>query len=107
MPSIKIANQGTSANALTGLKAAKISRPSLVSMFCAAVTVTDTVGFSIGDREILVQTVGNPNLETTDVVDAGGRDQMVFSEPAEAGEELFMPVTVTTAVGLLVVVDEL
>ena len=107
MPSIKIANQATSANALTGLKAAKISRPSLVSMWCAAVTVTDTVGFSIGDRELLVQTVGNPNIEVAADIVSVNTDQMVFSEPAEAGEELFMPVTTGTAVGLLVVVDEL
>jgi len=105
MPSIKIANQVTSANALTGLKFVKLSKPSLISVWLAAVTVTDTVGLSLADREVL--NAANPNIESSaDVVDTG-RDQVVFAEPGDAGEELFMPVTATTAVGILILIDEL
>jgi len=105
MPSIKIANQATAANALNGLKFSKLAGPALISVWLAAVTVTDTVGLSIGDREIL--NAGNPNIEASaDVVDTS-RDQVLFAEPAEGGEELFMPVVATTAVGILVLIDEL
>lgn len=105
MPSIKVANQVTSANALTGLKFVKLAGPSLISLFVAAVTVTDTVGLSLGDREVL--NAANPNLEiSADVVDTG-RDQILYAEPGAAGEEIFMPVTATTAVGFLIVIDEL
>jgi len=105
MPSIKVANQVTAANALTGLKFVKLSGPTLVSLFVAAVTVTDTVGFSLADREVL--NAANPNIEiSADVVDTG-RDQILFAEPGARGEEMFMPVVATTAVGFLVVIDEL
>jgi len=104
MPSIKVANQVTAANALNGLLFQKLVGPALISFWCAAVTVTDTVGFSIGDREVL--RLANPNIEiSADVVDTS-RDQILFAEPAEAGD-LFMPVTATTAVGFLVLIDEL
>jgi len=105
MPSIKLANIATTANALTGLKFVKLLRPALVSLWLAAVTVTDTVDFSFTDREVLRG--ANPNIETSaDVVDTG-RDQVLFAEPADPGEELFMPVTATTAVGALILIDEL
>jgi len=103
MPSIKVANQVTAANALNGLKFSKLLGPALISMWCAAVTVTDTVGFSIGDREVLL--AANPNIEASaDVVDTS-RDQILFAEPAEAGD-LFMPVVAGTAVGFLILIDD-
>jgi len=105
MPSIKIANQATAANALNGLKFAKLGRAALISLWLSAVTVTDTVSFSVGIREVLV--LANPNIEiSADVVDSG-RDAVLFAEPAEAGAELFMPVVATTAVGILAYIDEL
>ena len=105
MSSIKVANQVTAANALTGLKFVKLLRPSLISLWAAAVTVTDTIGFSLGDREIL--NAANSNLEASaDVVDTG-RDQILYAEPGDPGEELFMPVVAGTAVGFLILIDEL
>jgi len=105
MPSIKVSNQATAANALNGLKFAKLATASLISMAMSGVTSTDTIGLSVGDREIL--NAGAPSIEiSADVVD-WGRDQVLFAEPAAAGEELFMPVVATTAVNFLVVIDEL
>ena len=105
MPSIKVANQATAANALNGLKFVKLAVDSLISLWASAVTVTDVIGLSVGDREVL--NAANPNIEiSADVVDTN-RDQILFAEPAAAGEELFMPTTSTTAVGFLVLIDEL
>lgn len=104
MPSIKVSNQATNANALTGLNFVKMVRAALISVWFSAVTVTDTASLSIGSSQVLVD--ANPNIEiSADVVD-DSRDQVVFAEPAEVGEELFMPVTATTAVNFLVLVDE-
>lgn len=104
MPSIKVANQATAPNALNGLKFVKLSGPALISLWASAVTVTDIIGLSVGDREVL--NAAAPNIEiSADVVDTS-RDQILFAEPAEGGEELFMPVTATTAVGFLVLIDE-
>jgi len=107
MPSIKVINQATAANALNGLKFAKLARNALVSLYASGVTAGDTIGMSFGDREVLAIANGQPNIEiSADVCDTG-RDQILFAEPAEAGDELFLPVTVTTAMNFLVVIDEL
>ena len=104
-PSIRINNQATDPNALTGLKFVKLLRPALISVWLSCVTGTDTVDFSFTDREVLRG--ATPNIEiSADVVDSG-RDQVLFAEPADPGEELFMPVTATTAVNFLILVDEL
>lgn len=103
-PSIKVSNQATAANALNGLKFSKLATAALISLWVAAVTVTDVVSLSVGDREVLFN--ANPNLEiSADVVDVS-RDQILFAEPAEAGEDLFMPITAGTAVNFLVLIDE-
>jgi len=105
MPSIRVNNQATSSNALTGLKFSKLATPALLSLWVSAVTNSDEISFSVGDREILREC--NPSIETSaDVVDTS-RDQILFSEPAEGGEDLFMSVTATTAVNYLLLVDEL
>ena len=104
MPSIRINNQATSTNALSGLKFEKLSVASLISLWVSGVTASDTVSFSIGDREIL--RLANPNIESSaDVVDVA-RDGALFAEPAEGGEDLFLAITATTAVNFLVLIDE-
>jgi len=105
MPSIKIVNQATAANALNGLKFAKLAGPALISLWCAGVTAGDTISFSVGDREIL--RLAEPNIEVSADVCDSGRDQILWAEPAEGGEDLFLAVTATTAQNFLVLIDEL
>jgi hypothetical protein len=105
MPSIRISNQATSANALNGLKFSKLAAPALLSLWASGVTGTDEISFSVGDREIL--RLANPNIESSaDVVDTA-RDGILIAEPAGGGEDLFMTVTATTAVNYLLLIDEL
>jgi len=105
MPSIKIVNQVTAANALNGLKFAKLAGPALISLWLSTVTAGDTASFSVGDREIL--RLAEPNIEiSADVCDTG-RDQVLFAEPAEGGEDLFLAITAGTAMNFLVLIDEL
>ena len=103
MPSISVMNQADADNALNGLKFSKLLGPALISLWAAGVTVLDRLDFSIGDREVLKN--ADVNIEiSADVVDTG-RDQMLWAEPAEAGD-LFMPVSVTTALGFRVLIDD-
>lgn len=105
MPSIKISNQASADDALNGLRFTKLKRAALISLWVSAVTGTDTVSMSVGDREVL--RLGNPNIEASaDVVDSS-RDQILFAEPAEGDEDLSLAVVATTAVNFLVLVDEL
>ena len=104
MPTIKVVNQATSTNALNGLKFEKLSVAALISLWCAGVTAGDTISFSIGDREIL--RLAEPNIEiSADVVDTN-RDGILFAEPAEGGEDLFLAVTAATAQNFMVLIDE-
>jgi len=104
-PTIKRTNIATTADALALLKFRRIVRPSLISLFLSCVTATDTVSFSSQDREVLQ--LANPNIEiSADVVD-NDRDQVLFAEPFDPPDELFMPITATTAVNFLVLIDEL
>lgn len=103
MPSIKVNNQATSTNALDGLKFQELEGPALISLYASAVTNDDTVSLSVGaGNEMLVD--ANPNLEAADQVQVE-RDQILFREPAPAGK-LFMPVTATTAINFLLVIEE-
>jgi hypothetical protein len=86
------------------LKFEKLSVASLISLWVSAVTNSDAVSMSIGDREIL--RLANPNIEeSADVVNVQ-RDGLLFGEPAEGGEDLFLSVTATTACNFLVLIDE-
>lgn len=103
MPSIKKVNQGDSANALNGLKFEDIPPGgALVSLYASAVTAGDTIGFSVGSEDFLVD--AEPNIETSaDVVDTD-RDQILFQEPVPEGK-MFMPIAVTTAINYLLVLE--
>ena len=104
MPSIRLNNVATTSNALSGLKFEKLSVASLISLWASGVTSSDAVSMSIGDREVL--RLANPSIESSaDVVDVA-RDGILFAEPAEGGEDLFLALTATTAVNVLGLIDE-
>ncbi|MEE8538015.1 MAG: hypothetical protein V3S71_08395 [Acidobacteriota bacterium] len=102
MPAIKIANQATAANAVTGLKFSKQAGPFLASLWASAVTVTDVIGFSVGSEDYLL--AANPNLEATDIANFLV-DRILDREPCQDGE-LFVPVTATTAVGFGLIIEQ-
>lgn len=104
MPSIKITNQATSANALNGLKFAKLVGAALISLYVSGVTATDVVSFSVESEEYLRN--ANPNIEVSaDVVDTD-RDQVLFREPVIPGD-MFLACTVTTAINFLLVIENI
>lgn len=103
MPAVKRVNVATTANAMNGLKFEDIPPGgALASLYAAGVTAGDTIGFSVGSEDFLVD--AEPNIEASaDVVDTD-RDQILFQEPVPSGK-IFMPITATTAVNFLLVLE--
>lgn len=103
MPSTKVSNQADSTNAMNGLTFEDIPEGgALLSLYAAGVTVLDTIGLSVGSERFLVD--ANVNIEiSADVVDTD-RDQILFREPVPEGK-LFLPVSVTTALNWLLVLE--
>jgi len=102
MPAIKVSNQATSANSVTGLKFSKQANPFLATLWASGVTVTDVIGFSVGSEDYLL--AGNPNVEATDVANFLV-DRILDREPCQDGE-LFIPITATTAVNFGLIIEE-
>lgn len=103
MPAIKIVNQGTSVNAISTSPFRTIRGPALVSLYASCVNATDTIGFAVANQEILRN--ASPNIESSaDVVDTD-RDMILAREPVPAGE-MTLSVTATTAVNVLIVIEE-
>lgn len=96
MPVIRVMNQGDTDDALATRKFNVIpARGALVSMAASCVTSGDTVGLSVGEKEI-VPTNTQPNIEiAADVIDIA-RDGLLNAEPVPSGQ-LYAPVSVTTA----------
>jgi hypothetical protein len=103
MPAIKQVNVATTANALNGLKFDEIPSPgALVTLYASCVTAGDTIGFSVGSEDYLVD--AEPNIESSaDVVDTD-RDAILVREPVGPGKA-FLRITATTAVNFLLVLE--
>lgn len=103
MPAIKLVNVATTANALNGLKFEDVPPGgALASLYASGVTAGDTIGLSVGSEEFIRD--AQVNIEASaDVVDID-RDQVLFQEPIPSGK-LFLPVTATTAVNFLLVLE--
>lgn len=101
MPSQRFRVAATTADAEATRKFAVIPQPGAVlNVWASCVTATDTFGLSVGDKEIMVNgSVCNIEAATT-VVDID-RDQVVINEVIPGGQ-LFLPVTVTTAMNFLI-----
>ncbi len=106
MPSLRFNVSATTTDALANRKFAVVpAGGAVLNLWASTVTVTDTFGLSIGDRDIIVNGA-LMNLEAAaDVVDVA-RDQLVFNEIVSGGQ-LFLPVTLTTQSQFLIVLKYL
>ncbi len=104
MPAISLRNVATTNDALSQLKFKNQGRPALVSLYASGATAGDTVGFSVDQREMLVN--GLVNIEGSADVVSTDTDQLLFSEPVPAGD-YFIPVVATAGVGILLVIEPL
>ena len=100
MPSIKVSNQATNTNAVDGLRFSRINRPTRLTFYASAVSVTDTVSVAVDQTDYM--TAANPNLEISADVCDSGRDLLLADEPIRKGQ-LFVVVVATTAINFLVI----
>lgn len=100
MPSIRFGT-ATTTDALANRKFNVIPQNgAIVNVWGSSVTNGDTFGFSIGDKDIVVNGT-ELNIEVSaDVIDMS-RDQLVIDEVVGPGQ-LYMPVTVTTEAQFLI-----
>lgn len=101
MPTLSFRTAATTTDALSNRKFNVIPpQGAILNVWASCVTIDDSFGLSIGDRDIITDGA-LCNIEvSTGVVDTD-RDQMVFSEFVGPGQ-LFLPVTVTTAMNFLI-----
>jgi len=101
MPSLRFIVAATTEDAMANRKFNVIPADGAVlNLWAAGVTVTDTFGLSVGDRDIMVNGSSLSIEASADVIDVD-RDQLVFNEIVEGGQ-IFLPVTVTTAAQFLI-----
>lgn len=100
MPSLYFRVTATTTDALSNRKFSVVPpRGAILNAWLSAATATDTYGLSIGDRDIMVNgSVANVEAAAS-VVDTD-RDQTIFNELVGGGQ-LFLPVTLTTRVNVL------
>lgn len=100
MPSIRAAG-GTNADLFSNLQFADIpATGAILNAWVSSVTNGDTWGLSVGDRAVVANGT-ECNIESSADVIAINLDQMVFNEPVGGGH-IFLPVTVTTEINVLV-----
>ena len=92
-------NQGDSDDALATRKFNTIpGGGAIINVWASCVTSGDTIGLSVGEKEIMVAAT-EPNIEgSADVIDIS-RDQLLFNEVVPSGQ-MYAPVAVTTALNL-------
>ncbi len=101
MPSLRFIVPATTTDAMANRKFNVIpAGGAVMNVWASSVTVTDTWGISVGDRDIVV---GGSVANVT--VSAGvtqiDRDQVVFNEVVEGGQ-IFLPATLTTDMNFLI-----
>lgn len=101
MPATKVVNQADSTNAMNGLQFEDIPPGGAwISLWASGVTVLDTIGLKVGQKDYLAAAEVNIEI-SADVVDVA-RDQILFREPMRSGK-IFLAVSVTTALNFLLV----
>jgi len=100
MPSLRFIVPATTTDAMANRKFNVIpAGGAILNAWITSVTVTDTWGLSVGDRDVVV------NGSVANVTSAAGvcdvdRDQVIFNEQVDGGQ-IFLPMTLTTDMNVL------
>jgi len=101
MPSLRFIVPATTTDAMANRKFNVIpAGGAVLNLWATSVTVTDTFGCSVGDRDILVDGSVANVTSAAGVVDTD-RDQVIFNEVVEGGQ-IFLPATLTTDMNFLI-----
>lgn len=101
MPVIKLISASNS-DALSNVKFADIGgRGAILNLWAAGDDAGDTIGLSVGDRDIIVPSEVNIEV-TADVIDVQ-RDQLLFDEVVPPGH-IFLPIVATAEVQFLLTI---
>jgi len=101
MPTIKTIS-GTDQDAFSNLKFADIpAGGAIINMWAAGDDAGDTIGLSVGDRDILVASECNIEQSADEI--SVDKDQLVFNEVVGGGH-IFVPIVATAEVQVLVAI---
>jgi len=101
MPSLRFIVPATTTDAMANRKFNVIpAGGAVLNVWATSVTVTDTWGISVGDRDIVVGGSVANVTSAAGVVDVD-RDGVVFNEVVEGGQ-IFLPATLTTDMNFLI-----
>lgn len=104
MPAIRLFVTATTQDALSDEKFRVQNRVAAVSIYAASLTEGDVLGFSVGSQEFLV--ASRVNVESaTGVIDTD-RDLVLLEEIVPPGQ-YFLPVTLTTNMDVLIIIEPL
>lgn len=95
MPALRFIVPLTTTDAMSNRKFNIIpANGAILNVWITAVTVTDTWGISVGDRDLVVDG-SNANVTSAAGVIDVERDQVLFNEEVDGGQ-IFLPMTLTT-----------
>jgi len=101
MPALRFIIPATTPDAMSNRKFNIIpAGGAILNFWMSSVTVTDSFGLSVGDRDLIVDG-STPNvMASAGVVDVD-RDQILFNEEVDGGQ-IFLPCTLTTDMNVLI-----
>lgn len=104
MPTIRRNPPATTANMLDGEQFRILPGPSLLSVYATGATEGDTLSVSVGSNQHTID--ATVNLEARSGTCLVPDDQVLFREMAGPGE-IFIPLTLTADMAVLVVIEPL
>ena len=105
MPAIRLFVTATTADALSNEKFRVQNRMAAVSIYASCLTEGDSLGFSVGAQEFLVSG-SRVNVESSTGVIDTDRDLVLLEEIVPPGQ-YFLPVTLTTNMDILLIIEPL
>jgi len=90
-------------NAIDGLRFDTLLGPTLISLWSAAGVEGDTISFSVGTEEFLVD--AESNTEAGSGVADTDRDQILFREPIDFAGKMFLRVVFGAAASLKTIIN--